>query len=214
VAYQATYVQYGDTIDYTPGTAVSAGQVVVENGVVGVSAVDIPANELGALTIDGVFDFAKGAAAFARGDLVCWDDANNVATPTGTGVPLGKAVAAAVSGDATVRVKLSPNGANRLPSATVAATGSTQANAAAVQEGFTLVTAADGTKGVLLPAAAPGMQVTIKNGAAAILKIWPASGDAINAIAADSALSIASLTSVILTAYDATTWYTVPLLPS
>lgn len=101
-------------------------------------------------------------------------------------------------------------------SATVAAAGSTQGTAAAVAGGFTLVTAADGTKGVVLPAAAAGLVVIIKNADAAnaILKVYPASGDAINAIAADSAYSMAAKTSMLLVAYDATTWYTVPLLAS
>ena len=101
-----------------------------------------------------------------------------------------------------------------MPSATVAATGTNQATAAAIATGFTLVSAADGTKGILLPAAAAGRTCVIKNNAAAVLKIWPASGDAVNAIAADSNYVLASLTSTLLVAYDATTWYSVPLLAS
>ena len=101
-----------------------------------------------------------------------------------------------------------------MPSATVAAAGSTQANAAAIATGFTLVSAADATKGILLPAAAAGLTCVIKNNAAAVLKVWPASGDAINAIAVDSTYVLASLTSTLLVAYDSTTWYSVPLLAS
>lgn len=105
----------------------------------------------------------------------------------------------------------------RIPTATVAATGSVQGDAAAVAEGkLTLVTAADATKGVVLPSAVAGMQVIIKNADAAnaILKIYPAASDAINALSANAAFSIAAKTSVWLIAYDATTWYSVPLLPS
>ena len=101
-----------------------------------------------------------------------------------------------------------------MPSATVAAAGSTQANAAAIATGFTLVSGADATKGILLPAAAAGLTCVIKNNAAAVLKVWPASGDAINAIAVDSNYVLASLTSTLLVAYDSTTWYSVPLLAS
>jgi hypothetical protein len=101
-----------------------------------------------------------------------------------------------------------------IPTATVAAAGTTAADAGVLTTGFTLVSAADATKGVVLPAAAAGKVVIIKNGAAAVLKIWPATGDAINAIAVDSAFSVASLVSLMLVAYDATTWYSVPLLPS
>lgn len=98
--------------------------------------------------------------------------------------------------------------------ATVAATGSDQAGAASVDVGFTLVSAADGTKGVKLPAAAAGKRVEIKNNVNAVLKVYPATGDAINAIAANSALSMAALTSAVFNAYDDTTWYTTPLVPS
>lgn len=103
---------------------------------------------------------------------------------------------------------------NDLTPSTVAAAGSTQANAAQLVLGFNLVTAADGTKGVLLPAAAAGCEVRIKNNTNAVLKVWPATGDAINAIGAGSSMSIAAFTCPTFTAYDATTWYTNPLLPS
>lgn len=101
-----------------------------------------------------------------------------------------------------------------IPSATVAAAGSTQANAAAIATGFTLVSAADATKGVKLPAAAAGLVCIVKNNVNAVLKVWPSDADAINAIAADGAMSLAALTAAIFVAYDATTWYTLPLLPS
>src|SRR5262249_31331308 len=103
-----------------------------------------------------------------------------------------------------------------VPTATVAAAGSAQGDAAAISTGFTLVSAADGAKGIVLPTAAAGLVCIIKNvdAANAILKIYPAAGDAINALSANAAFSIAAKTSVILVAYDAVTWYSVPLLPS
>ena len=103
-----------------------------------------------------------------------------------------------------------------IKSATVAATGSAQGDAAAVTSGFTLVTGADAAKGVVLPAAAAGLVVIIKNADAAnaVLKVYPASGDAINALSANASYDMAAKTSMLLVAYDATTWYTVPLLAS
>jgi hypothetical protein len=101
-----------------------------------------------------------------------------------------------------------------IPTATVAAAGNSQGTAAAITTGFTLVTAADATKGVVLPTAVAGLQAIVKNGAAATLKIYPAASDGINAIAVNSSLDIAADTSVYLVAYNATTWYSVPLLPS
>lgn len=101
-----------------------------------------------------------------------------------------------------------------IPTATVAAAGTVQADATAITTGFTLVSAADAAKGVKLPTAAAGLVCIIKNNAAAILKVWPFSGDAVNAIAADSNYVLAASTSTLLVAYDATTWYSVPLLAS
>ena len=109
---------------------------------------------------------------------------------------------------------LSSTGDLYIKSATVAAAGSTQANAAALAGGFTLVSGADGTKGVLLPPAIAGRVVIIKNGAGSALKVWPSSGDGINAITVDANFSMALQTSCMYVAYDATTWYTIPLVAS
>ncbi len=103
-----------------------------------------------------------------------------------------------------------------LPSTTVAAAGTNAATAGVLTTGFTLVSAADDTKGVVLPAAAAGLMCIIKSSVSnKILKVYPNTSDAINAIAADTAMSLASgPTPAIFFAYDATTWYTIPLLPS
>jgi len=103
----------GDAIDYTPGADVAAGDVVVQDELVGVARLDIKANALGALAVAGVFDFPKatgGGTAITAGAVVYWDDTNDVATTddgTGANKPIGKAVLAAADGDATVRARLS-----------------------------------------------------------------------------------------------------------
>lgn len=104
----------------------------------------------------------------------------------------------------------------RIPiNATVAAAGSVQGDAAALSEGFTVVTGANGTVGVRLPTAVAGAIVIIKGGTSGVLKVWPASGAQINAVTADNAMSLASgLIPAILIAASATQWYTLPLLPS
>jgi hypothetical protein len=102
----------------------------------------------------------------------------------------------------------------KIPTATVAAAGTNQATAAAITTGFTLVSGADDTKGVVLPAAAAGLVCFIKVGDGADLKVYPASGDAINAIAANSPITVVDDVCFALIALDATTWYTLPLLPS
>lgn len=121
---------------------------------------------------------------------------------------------ATISGGTVSGTTVTATGDLYVASATVAATGSTQANAAQLAGGFTLVSAADATKGVKLPEAAAGRVVIIKNGANAVLKVWPSTGDAVNAIAVDSNYVLAANTSSILVAYDSTTWYSVPLLAS
>lgn len=108
----------------------------------------------------------------------------------------------------------SVTGAIRLPVATVAAAGSTQGDAAALAEGINVVSAADGTKGVILPTAVAGMVIIVKNTAAGALKIYPATGGAINAVAANGAYSITNLTSSLLVASSTTQWYSVPLVAS
>lgn len=101
----------------------------------------------------------------------------------------------------------------RIPTATVAAAGTVQGDAAAITEGFTLVTGSTNA-GVKLPSAVAGMVVIIKNNVGGNMKIWPNTSDAINAITADAAFTVATLTTCMLVAYDATTWYSLPLLPS
>lgn len=98
--------------------------------------------------------------------------------------------------------------------AAVTAAGSAQGDAAALSEGFNVVSGADGTTGVVLPTAAIGKRVEVKNAAGSTLKIYPATGAAINAIAADGAYSIATVTSVVLVATSTTQWYSIPLVAS
>ncbi len=107
---QATVVQEGNSIDYTPGAAVAAGDVIVQGELVGVARTPIAANALGSLAVEGVFDFTKAAGASTAltvGANVYWDDTNNRVTTTATGNKLiGKVVKAAGDNDATVRVRM------------------------------------------------------------------------------------------------------------
>lgn len=104
----------------------------------------------------------------------------------------------------------------RIPiNANVVAVGTNQATAAALLEGFQTVSAADGAVGVRLPTAVAGAQVIIKGTTSAVLKVYPASGAQINAVGADTAMSLASgVIPAIFLAVSTTLWYTIPLLPS
>lgn len=104
------FVQDDQRIDYTPGSAVASGDVVVQGDLIGVAERDIPANTLGSLSVCGVFDFPKATGAdtaIAAGTPVYWSASTLVATATATdNKPLGKTVKAASNTDATVRVRL------------------------------------------------------------------------------------------------------------
>jgi len=148
---------------------------------------------------------------------VAFSDPELVAGTTITGATISGGTilgATSVSATSVSASDITTTGGLYLKTATVAATGSTQADAASISDGLTLVSAADATKGVKLPAAIAGRTVIIKNGANAVLKVWPATGDGINAITVDSNYVLAANTSSLLIAYDATTWYSVPLLAS
>ena len=106
----AVFVEKGNQIDYTPTADVAAGDVVVQGELVGVAKQPIAANVVGALAVDGVFDFPKGVGVIAAGANVYWDEADGEATTdadSGTNKLIGKVVKAAASADTTVRVRLS-----------------------------------------------------------------------------------------------------------
>jgi predicted RecA/RadA family phage recombinase len=106
---QAKFVQVGDAIDYTPGSAVAAGDVIVQGDLIGVTKLPIAANQLGALHVDGIFDFAKNTGvSFTVGQILYWDDTANQATATSSGnKQIGKCVKAAGTSDTTVRIRMS-----------------------------------------------------------------------------------------------------------
>ena len=104
----ARFVAVGDRIDYTPPSAVTAGTVVVQGDVLGITMVDIAANTLGALSTEGVWAMEKAAEAVSIGDKMWWDGTNSRVTKTKGSLTVlaGKAVSAAASGDAQVNVLL------------------------------------------------------------------------------------------------------------
>ncbi len=104
---QARFIHDGKSIDFFPATDVPAGTVIVENDLVGVTKLDIPAGRLGALAVVGVFDVAKSDGAITLGSKVYWDQAAKQAVTTATGnKQLGIAIQAAEATDGTVRVRL------------------------------------------------------------------------------------------------------------
>ena len=107
----------------------------------------------------------------------------------------------ATSGDSTVGSGLVLSDVG-----TVAAAGSTIADAAAVATHVTIVTAADATKGVKLPTGATTGEVyVISNSAAAILKVY-ATSETLNGVAGATGFSIAASKGAICVKSGAATW--------
>lgn len=97
-----------------------------------------------------------------------------------------------------------------------AAAGSTRADATTLTASFSWVTGADATKGVVLPAPTAGRLVVLKNDdtANAVLKVYAPGSAKINGVAGSTAFSMAAKTACWFVAYDATDWFSVPLVAS
>lgn len=111
--FEAQYRSAGDSIDWTPETAIVAGEVVaIGSNNLGVAHADIAAGVKGSLRMTGIFDVAKQTGAIAVGDDVHWQSgatpvggtATGAANDTGAGVYFGLCIQAAGSSDTTVRV--------------------------------------------------------------------------------------------------------------
>jgi hypothetical protein len=99
------------------------------------------------------------------------------------------------------------NAAFRLKRQTpVAAAGAVIANAAAVLTGFTLISGADNTVGIQIPAMNTGeMCVVYSNAAGKILKIYPQVGGQINEGGANTAYSTAAAAGMTIIVADSNT---------
>ena len=105
----ATFVQDGRHVDYTPLSDVAAGTVVVQGELVGITTRDIPANTLGSLAVEGIFDIQTDGTVVNTGVKAYWLAAQKVATGSdggGANKYLGKLVRPFGDGS-TVRIRLS-----------------------------------------------------------------------------------------------------------
>lgn len=67
----ARFISIGDRINHTPSGNVSAGHVVAVGGLLGVATEAIPANTLGTLNVEGIFELKLASGkTFTRGDAV------------------------------------------------------------------------------------------------------------------------------------------------
>jgi len=142
--------------------------------------------------------------AFADPELV------SGTTITGAAISGGTISGAAITGATAAVTSLN------LDVAKPAAAGSTRADATAMTASFNWVTAADATKGVVLPAPTAGRVIAVKNDdtANAALKVYAPGSAKINGVAGTTAFSMAAKTACFFVAYDTTDWFSIPLVAS
>jgi hypothetical protein len=92
--------------------------------------------------------------------------------------------------------------------AAVTAAGTTQGGATGLTAVINAVTLGSG--GVALPVPAVGAHYYVRNSLTSALSLYPASGAAINALAANAPVIVPADTTALLVAVTATQWYTVP----
>lgn len=108
-----SYVQEGDVIDHIALSAISSGDIVRVGNLVCVALADIANGDTGSVKCSGVFDLPKIAGVIAVGASIDYDVSltsftTGLSAATGDVTACGVCVEAALSGDATVRVRLSP----------------------------------------------------------------------------------------------------------
>jgi predicted RecA/RadA family phage recombinase len=145
------FYQTGESIDYTPVAAVTAGDVVVLGTLPCVAQADIAAGAKGSLALGGVWKIPQKAEIVTAGDDVYWDAAGDPVTGTaGTGAAtaatasvyyMGVAVETTAATDSYVKVKL--NAANR--TATIG--GSVTATAIAAEDSSLAISGLAGSAG-------------------------------------------------------------------
>lgn len=98
---------HGDNVimaDYTPGSAVTAGDVVVQSDIPTIAHLSIAASALGAMALAGGVYSVTADGAIAAGKLIYWDDTANKVTLTATGnKQFGYAATAAAADGDTIR---------------------------------------------------------------------------------------------------------------
>ena len=101
------FIQPGEAIDLTATEAISSGDIVVVNDLVGVAQTDAATGDLFAVAVQGVYNLPKvGGLAISVGDKVYVGATGGSVNKTGTDTYVGKAVTAAATSDTAVHVRL------------------------------------------------------------------------------------------------------------
>ena len=206
-----------------PAAAATTGPLLVINTVTTAALPVYPVNggndNINAGAEDAAFTLGPGKAAwFIPTSATQWyaeDESAVTATTSEMNVLAG---VTAGTGAASKAVVLSGAGGLTMPSggflrmsrAALAAAGSTAADAAAIQQQLSIVTGADGAKGIALPAASSTEgPYWVYNDAAAPLLVWPVNGgnDLINGMSANAAFTLAGGELAVFIGTSSTQWY-------
>lgn len=213
--------EFGSVQIASSGGNVEGDVIAVGDGRLGVVAGLESIDDTALMTLDvvGQFDILKQATTdvYAYSAPVYYDPVTKKAyTASGAGyLYAGRCVKASVSGDVYVYTDLNVSAPKRYAVYAVTALGSIQTDAAPLIEGLNVVTGANGTLGVILPVAVPGMEVIIKGVTSGVLKVYGNTGAIINGLSANAAISLTTgLMPSIFVASTATQWYTIPLVAS
>lgn len=223
----AIYRNNGQTIDYTPGSAVLSGTVYVIGNIVTIVPKDIAADEKGATCTRGVFNVPKDNSDVSAGDTLYWNSTGDPYGGTSSSGAFTKTVgsnkiagtaleaAGTTTGDCDMLLHSLDSalqaGFGPTSIAVVAVGGTAIGNANAIDIGFTKVTGADDTAAIKLPEAAAGKVCLVKNGVSnKILKVFPAVNDTINGAAANAVYNQYNGDFRIYIAENAIAWWTDP----
>jgi hypothetical protein len=119
----------------------------------------------------------------------------------------------------TITAPTITNSTTTIVTATLAGAGSNIATANAITStypAFIFATGANNSVGIQLPVAVAGARYIIQNDATAnnVLKVYAQVNSTINALSANTALSMAANSTAEFIAYNATAWFTNPKVPS
>lgn len=102
------FVQNGKTIEVVLAAVITSGSALLIGALVGVAVTSGGIGDTVAVDLEGVFTLPKAVGAVSQGAILYWDDtAKNVTTTSAGNTKIGYAWAAALSGDASIDVKLS-----------------------------------------------------------------------------------------------------------
>lgn len=102
-----TAIAEGNSISLAAPYQRNSGQACRVGKIFGVAVNDVANGVVGQFLTEGIFDITKTTGAISVGDAVYWDNTNKYCTTTAAGnCEIGVSTVAALSGDATVRVKL------------------------------------------------------------------------------------------------------------